>query len=205
MNTIRIRSLSNGIRAILGICLCGYILVPLCIIGASKEGFSFDHMTQEACMIAIMILILAFMPALALLVYIFYHHMKQAVVNPSGVLFKRPMQNNIMIPMERLTAFGIVHFAPRDTKLYFCDAAPETILAFFENHLEECARIFRNLPYRECCKTSEGQWQMAVGIYVYFKQEGVYILKNGDETNLNMIEDLVQKKPININSCRQFP
>ena len=205
MNVIRIRSISNGVLVTLVICVCCYIFLPLCTICMSEEGFSMDHLNREARLIIVIILIFACIPLLALLAYICFHYLKHAIVSPSGVQMKIPMHKEVTISREQVTAFGIAHFGPRDTKLYFCYAPSETILTFFESHLDDCKRLFRNLPYEEYRKTQEGQWQMAVGIYVYFKQAGVYILENGNRDNINQIEELIREKPINIDICARFP
>ena len=204
MGFLKIRSISNGMLATLVICALSYFLIPFCVLYTSKDNWSFSNMGLAARLISVAILVFASLPTLALLIYVSFHYMKRAVISTSGICIKNPIHKDVTIPKEKLTAFGKVHFAPRDTKLYFCDAPSERIWYFFENHLEDCRRVFRNLPYHEYNITAEGRWKMAVGIYVYYRQDVVYFLQNSNEKYLAAIEELLDLYAININTCKNL-
>ena len=68
-----------------------------------------------------------------------------------------------------------------------------------KEHLQDCKRVFRNLPYHKYSETSEGRWAMAVGIYVFYRQNGVYILENSKEEYLVTITKLTEQNSLNIN------
>ena len=132
MTSIKIRSASDGMFAILVICAFGFLLLPLCVFRTVQGDLSSGNMdSTEVCFLTIAILALCF-PTFAILFYASFHYMKHAVISTSGICIKNPIHKDITIQKENLTAFGKVHFAPRDTKLYFCDAPSERIWYFFE-------------------------------------------------------------------------
>ena len=198
MGLITIRSISKGMLTALVLCAFLYLFIPLGFLCASEEYLSLGNMDLVTCLISIIVCI----PTIALLIYATLRYRKKAIIHTSYICMKEPMRKDVIIPKDKLTAFGEVHFAPRDTKLYFCDAPADQVWAFFEEHLQDCKRVFRNLPYQKYSVTPEGRWAMAVGIYVFYRQNGVYILENSQEEYLVTIAKFMEQNSININICK---
>ena len=200
MDLIKLRSISKGMLSFLVIFAFLYLFIPFCFLLASDEDWFLNKMDLTACLISILVCI----PTIAILIYATFHYRKQAIISTSGICIKNPLHKEVTIPKDNLTAFGEVHFAPRDTKLYFCDAPPKYIWDFYEEHLEDCMRVFRNLPYQKYSATYEGRWAMAVGIYVFYRQPGVYFLEDSKEKYLVTIEQLLEQNSINIDICKRL-
>ena len=200
MDSIKVRSISKGLLSVLVLFAFLYLFIPFCFLWASDEDWFLSKMDLTTCLISIFVCI----PTIAILIYATLHYRKQAIINTSGICIKNPLHKEITIPKDKLTAFGEVHFAPRDTKLYFCNAPSEHIWTFYQEHLEDCKRVFRNLPYQEYSVTRDGQWAMAVGIYVFYRQDGVYFLENSKAEYLVTIEKLLEQDAISIDICKNL-
>lgn len=199
MDSIKIRSISNGMFSLLVI-LSFLYLFPFCFVWPSDEAWTWNKMDLTTCLISILTCI----PTIVILIYATFHYKKQAIIGTSGICIKNPLRKEITIPKDKLTAFGEVRFAPRDSKLYFCNAPSKSIWDFYEEHLEDCKRVFRNLPYQKYSATPEGCWAMAVGIYVFYRQDGVYFLENSKEKYRVTIEKILEQDSTNIDICKNL-
>lgn len=198
MKPIQIRSWSNaGISFIL--CCTGLLLIiPLSFVVADKADIETD--AQLICVVLTLVSLI--IPAIFMVVLSVFHYKKKFTVSNNAVCVYIPLQLKKMVPFEDISSFGFVCFAPRSSRLYLCCAPKERIMQFYYTHQNECKRLFRNLDYERLCETDRGAWIMAVGIYVYLKQENTYFLEYGNKKRVTLLETTIGKSATNIDICQ---
>ena len=195
MEKIKIRSISNGAFVVLFVCAVTLLLIPLCFIIAAHDALDNSYVEPA---IKIMISALILIPAVLLAVYALYHYRKYAIITSETISIFIPMHKKCVITADDLCAFGTVCFVPRSTQLYLCTAQKDSVIRYYEDHLEECKTLFRNLPFEKLCHTESGIWMMAVGIYVHHKQQGVYFLGQGNAKRVALLEYTFGQQAISI-------
>ena len=127
--------------------------------------------------------------------YGLYCYLFTLEVSPSRVIFSAPLRKDVVLTREEITAFGLVSFGSRDTRLYVCNTDKEIIWAFYRQHMEVCKRLFGEKHYHKLIETEEKSWIMAVGVFIYCQQSNVYRLPYGNRKCMKTMSQILNMEP----------
>lgn len=199
MKPLQIRSWSNAVISFILCCSVLVLTIPLSFVVVAGEE-EINTKTQAVCVVLTLIFLVT--PVMFMVGLSLFHFRKRFVIANNAVYVYVPWQRKAKVAFEDIQSFGLACFAPRSSRLYLCSAPKEHILQFYYDHQDECKRLFRNLSYEKLCKTEDGNWMMAVGVYVYHNPQDVYFLDYGNKKRVNMLESTIGKPAMNIDICK---
>ena len=187
--TLRINGIPTAMFLFFAIISLVLLSIPFFLSGILENEPPLDMIATKV--IAIATMAIPTVTGAILLGFALYWYLFTLEITPSQVVFSAPFHKAVVLTREEITAFGLVSFGPRDCRFYICEADREIIWDFYRKHTDECIKYFGEKDYGELLQTEEKIWVMAVGVYVRYRQQGVYILPYGSVKSMKSMAQIL--------------
>jgi hypothetical protein len=192
--TIRINGIPTAMFLFFAIISLVLLSIPFFLPGILENEPPLDMIATKV--IAIATMAIPAVTGVVLFGFALYWYLFTLEVTPSQVVFSAPFHKTVVLAREEITAFGLIsYYGQRDIRLYICEADRETVWAFFQQNPEKCKIFFGEKDYYELLETEEKSWNMAIGVYIFCRQPGVYLLPQGNIKSMKVMEQIINMKP----------
>ena len=191
--TIRINGIPTAMFLFFAIISLVLLSIPFFLPGILENEPPLDMIATKV--IAIATMAIPAVTGVVLFGFALYWYLFTLEVSQSQVIISAPLRKDVVLTREEITAFGLVSFGPRDTRLYVCNTDKEIIWAFYRQHMEVCKRLFGEKHYHKLIETEEKSWIMAVGVFIYCQQTNVYRLPYGSRKCMKTMSQILNMEP----------
>lgn len=135
-------------------------------------------------------------PSIAWLGFLQYHFFSVFTFSEGSVSIIRPFHKREEMEYDRITAFGAASFMAYGAQIFLCTLSKTQIEAYFHNHSEECQKMYGDEIFEQYAQTAEGQFKMAVGLYMKDHKADVYALNYFSVKRLSQITARLKREAI---------
>ena len=183
----------NGIPTAMFMFLASVALMMLLLPCALTNEPAPD--TVEAKIVVTISIVCAVVIGAVLFGYGLYCYLFTLEVSPTQVSYSAPFRKTVVLARDEITAFGLMsYYGRRDVRFYVCVADKEAMLTFYQQNTEKCKLLFENKDYHKLLETENGNWTMAIGVYILCRQPGVYLLPYGNVKSMKTMEQIINMK-----------
>ena len=118
-------------------------------------------------------------------------------VHKDRLIYSCPFRHPQVIEVSRLSAYGLISWFVKTSKLYFCIASEDAIWQFYDSNPDKREALFGKHTADRLKETENGRWQLAVGMYVKENPTEVYYIGDGTIERLGEIKKVIIREPVN--------
>lgn len=127
------------------------------------------------------------------------YHTRLVISKDEITLYRgRRMQR---VPLSQVSEYGCAGFVYRSSFLFFCTVPKDEIADYADENMHNAEYLFGEERVRKMLSTHLGQWQLKVGIFVYYaakmRSEGhILIFSNGRPQYLQAVSKYMDTLPM---------
>ena len=172
-------------------------LLSLVLIIFSVFGIyvlSVEHTPLEVLILSGALLVIIFVFGMIAFCEGLFAFFSKVIIDEDMITWVRPFRKKQAFPLEQLSFWGCVSYAPRSTMIYFCAENETKLIAYLQTHQKECQQIFGADRSNEMKNNNIGRLQLAVGTYIRRHLSGnknLFILRYGNIQRMKTLANVI--------------